>query len=146
MELAVFLAATAGCSMSQMQEGPWAFQRAELQRAAMTTTAPVRGADDPRMVMAYDAAVGLVDAGQYAQAEPQFARLVGQLREARDLERATKAWFWMAFCMEKAGQAEAAAGEYRRLIAQHPGSRSARLAQGRLDRLSRGPTYKRESR
>lgn len=112
---------------------------------APATAGPATAMQAPvELVAAYDTAVGLVDAGQYARAQEKFAGLAGPLRGAGDLERAGKAWFWMAFCMEKQGQGEAAAAEYGKLMQQHPGSRAAALARGRMEKLGKGPVYKGE--
>ena len=88
---------------------------------------------------AYDAAVAMVDAGQHAKAEPAFAQLVGQFRQAGDADRTSKSWFWMAYCLEKQGQAEAACGEYQRLLAEYPASQAAKVAQSRLERMRAPP-------
>ena len=102
-------------------------------------------AADAKAMAAYDAAVALVDAGQYARAEGSFAPLVGQFRQARQADRASKSWFWLAYCLEKRGDAEAAAGEYRKLVAEFPASQAAKLAQGRLDRMGSTPSAPKEN-
>lgn len=142
-------AAWGGCSAKYDSPAYWSEPqrlRAELQQPGVRVPgapAPMPPAAVPAgLVAAYDAAVGMVDAGQYPRAEAKFAELIGPLREAKDLERSAKAWFWMAFCKEKQGQRDAAAEEYRKLTAQQPGSRAAMLAKGRLEKLGNGPVYK----
>ncbi|MCY2926573.1 MAG: tetratricopeptide repeat protein [Planctomycetota bacterium] len=134
--LAAALTGLAGCGMQQN-----AFSRsAALEPKAASPEwyggSAVAGA---KAMAAYDAAVAMVDAGQYAKAEPAFAQLVGQFRQARDADRTSKSWFWMAYCLEKQGQGEAACGEYQRLLAEYPASQAAKVAQSRLERMRMAP-------
>lgn len=139
--LAAVLAWVGGCMAPQEQAvrerpRPWA-----LTPPAAPLTA--KGADaslaDVRAMGAYDAAVAMVDSGQYDKAEPAFARLAGQFRLAGDIDRSSKSWFWMAYCMEKRGAQEGAAGQYRKLVAEFPASQAAKVARGRLERMGATP-------
>lgn len=132
--LAAALAALGGCQAAMERTGeshfrPWALGPEPGVKSIDAGVADARG------MGAYDAAVAMVDAGQYAKAEGAFAKLVGQFRQAWDVDRASKSWFWLGYCLEKRGAVEAAAGEYRKLMAEFPASQAARTAQGRLERM-----------
>ena len=139
LTLAALLAALAGlggcAAPNEARSGsftPWGLKHAPQ----VGEGSAVAGA---RAMAAYDAAVAMVDAGQHAKAELAFAQLVGQFRQAGDADRTSKSWFWMAYCMEKQGQAEAAGGEYQKLVAEYPASQAAQVAQSRLERMRVAP-------
>lgn len=138
--LAACLAGMGGCMAMEQSMRPKSGSHASAWAPGLVPQDDVgAGASGARAMAAYDSAMAMVDAGQYAKAEPAFAQLVGQFRQIGDADRTSKSWFWVAYCMEKQGDLSGSAGEYRKLADEFPASQAAQVAQGRLERMRMPP-------
>ena len=109
--LAACLIFLAGCSMATFLHEK-AVQRTETQ-------------SDPEWVEQFNTAERLIDQLQYSDAEVILLDLAYKFRLAKDVQYASKAFFWLGFCAEKLARHEEAIDRYQRVLTMYPGTIAA---------------------
>ena len=130
--LCVFVAATLLASCAAKVESPAVDNRgvSHPMRPAVATM-PTTAAVEPTL----EGAIQLVFDGQYSEAARLLEKLSAGYEAAGEALRGSQAMFWLGYCKEKTGDPGGAGQWYRKVMARHPQTEAARLAQDRLDGL-----------